>query len=117
MLSGQERGAPYSNLAASDRQAIIEILRATKNRFGGVAVGSTFRKTLFALKFKEGNLLLSDLVNSNSKILWDRTPRERVEKVAPWLTVDGDRGGEAIAGIRCKATFLSSCRSERTSIF
>jgi hypothetical protein len=30
VLSGQERGEPYSHLAQSDRQAIIEILRATK---------------------------------------------------------------------------------------
>ena len=42
------------------------------------------------MRFQEGNILLSDLVNSDSKILYDRTPRERVEKVAPWLTVDGD---------------------------
>ena len=42
------------------------------------------------MRFQEGNILLSDLVNSDSKILWDRTPRERVEQVAPWLTVDGD---------------------------
>jgi hypothetical protein len=30
VLSGQEHGDPYSHLAAGDRQAIIEILRATK---------------------------------------------------------------------------------------
>jgi uncharacterized membrane protein (UPF0182 family) len=29
-------------------------------------------------------------VNSESKILYDRSPRERVEKAAPWLTPDGD---------------------------
>jgi uncharacterized protein len=34
--------------------------------------------------------VLSSRVNSNSKILYDRAPRERVQKVAPWLTVDGD---------------------------
>ncbi|MET0740101.1 MAG: UPF0182 family protein, partial [Candidatus Nanopelagicales bacterium] len=57
---------------------------------GGVGVGSLFRKLLFAAKFQEGNILLSNLVNEESKILWDREPRERVEKVAPWLTLDGD---------------------------
>jgi hypothetical protein len=30
VLSGQERGEPYSHLAAADRQAIVDILRATK---------------------------------------------------------------------------------------
>lgn len=57
---------------------------------GGVPVGSLFNKLVFAVRFQEGNILLSSLVNSDSKILWDRTPRERVERVAPWLTVDGD---------------------------
>ena len=53
-------------------------------------MGSVFNKLVFAVRFQEGNILLSNLVNENSKILWDRTPRERVEQVAPWLTVDGD---------------------------
>jgi hypothetical protein len=30
------------------------------------------------------------LINSKSKILFERNPRERVAKVAPWLTIDGD---------------------------
>ena len=34
--------------------------------------------------------VLSSRVNENSKILYVRNPRDRVEKVAPWLTVDGD---------------------------
>jgi len=34
--------------------------------------------------------LLSNLINSDSKILYNRSPRERVAKVAPWLTLDGD---------------------------
>ena len=57
---------------------------------GGVPVGSLFNKLLFAVKYQEGNILLSDLINSDSRILFDRGPRERVEKVAPWLTLDGD---------------------------
>ena len=38
--------------------------------------------------FGDANLVLSGRVHENSKILYDRSPRERVEKVAPWLTVD-----------------------------
>ena len=34
--------------------------------------------------------MLSGRVNENSKILYDRNPRQMVEKVAPWLTVDQD---------------------------
>ena len=56
----------------------------------GVPVGGVFNKALYALKFGEPNILLSNRVNENSKILYERHPRERVEKVAPWLTVDQD---------------------------
>ena len=57
---------------------------------GGVAVGSTFRKILYAIKFGDPNFLLSERVNANSKVLYIRNPRQRVQKVAPWLTVDSD---------------------------
>ncbi|QIK67389.1 UPF0182 family protein [Nocardioides sp. HDW12B] len=56
----------------------------------GVPVGGFVNKVLYALKFGEPNFLLSNRVNSGSQVLYERTPRERVEKVAPWLTVDGD---------------------------
>lgn len=56
----------------------------------GVPIGGLFHKLLYATKFGDANLLLSNRVNKNSKILYDRTPRERLQKVAPWLTVDSD---------------------------
>ena len=57
---------------------------------GGVPVGSTINKLLFAIKYGEQRILLSNLINADSKILYNRSPRERVAKVAPWLTLDGD---------------------------
>jgi len=57
---------------------------------GGVPVGGLFNQALYALKFGEPNILLSGRVNEASRILYDREPRERVAKVAPWLTVDGN---------------------------
>jgi uncharacterized protein len=57
---------------------------------GGVRIGSLFTRTLYALHFKEKNLLLSGAINDNSRILYDRSPRVRVQKAAPWLKVDGD---------------------------
>ncbi|MFN7150883.1 MAG: UPF0182 family protein, partial [Microthrixaceae bacterium] len=56
----------------------------------GVSVGNLFHKLLYAVKFGEPNIVLSGRVNENSKILYDRDPAGRVEKVAPWLTVDSD---------------------------
>ncbi|MEV5964067.1 UPF0182 family protein [Kribbella sp. NPDC051952] len=57
---------------------------------GGVGLGSFGNRLLYATKFRDANILLSSRVNTDSKILYDRTPRERVEKAAPWLTPDGD---------------------------
>jgi uncharacterized membrane protein (UPF0182 family) len=56
----------------------------------GVSIGNLFNRVLYATKFASLNLLLSDRVNANSQILYDREPQERVEEVAPWLTVDSD---------------------------
>jgi len=57
---------------------------------GGVPVGSFLNKVVFALKYQEQRILLSNLINKDSKILFERNPRDRVAKVAPWLTLDGD---------------------------
>lgn len=65
---------------------------------GGVPVGNLLNKAVYATKFGEPNILLSDLVNSESKILYDRTPRQRLAKVAPWLTPDGDPYAAVVDG-------------------
>lgn len=57
---------------------------------GGVEVGSFWRKLLYAIKFRESNFVLSEILNPESKVIYEREPRERVQKVAPFLTVDGD---------------------------
>ena len=57
---------------------------------GGVPVGGLFNKLLFAVRYGEQRIVLSNLINADSKILYNRNPRERVAKVAPWLTLDGD---------------------------
>ncbi|HXQ57200.1 MAG TPA: UPF0182 family protein, partial [Actinomycetes bacterium] len=57
---------------------------------GGVPVGSPLNRFLYAVKFRELNILLSGAINSYSKILYDRQPLDRVAKVAPFLTLDGN---------------------------
>ncbi|MFD7310232.1 UPF0182 family protein [Promicromonospora sp. NPDC059942] len=54
----------------------------------GPSVGAFGSKLLYALKFGEEQLLFSDRVTSESQILYDRDPQQRVSKVAPWLTLD-----------------------------
>ena len=57
---------------------------------GGVPIGSFVRRAAYALKYREANFLLSDAVNSSSRLLDHRSPKERVERVAPWLRLDGN---------------------------
>jgi hypothetical protein len=57
---------------------------------GGVEIGSFFRQLTFAIHYRERNFLLSGAVNDASKVLYVRDPRDRVEKAAPFLEVDGD---------------------------
>lgn len=57
---------------------------------GGVNIGSFARKVAYAIKYREIKIVLSNTVNSDSRLLDHRTPRERVERVAPWLTLDGN---------------------------
>ena len=64
--------------------------RYTYQGEGGVPIGSFFRRLIFAIKNTESNFVLSDAVNDNSRLMYVRDPRSRVEKVAPFLTIDGD---------------------------
>ncbi len=65
---------------------------------GGVEIGSFSRRLLYAIKEQESNFLLSEAVNENSKLLYVRNPRDRVEKVAPFLTLDGDPYPAVVGG-------------------
>ena len=62
----------------------------TYTGIGGVPIGSFFRKAAYAVKYSEPKFLLSDAVNTDSRLLDYRTPKDRVERVAPWLTLDGN---------------------------
>ncbi|MBU3066519.1 UPF0182 family protein [Nocardia sp. NEAU-G5] len=57
---------------------------------GGVPIGSWFNRLAFAAKYAERNILFSGAIGSDSKIIYNRDPRQRVEQVAPWLSTDGD---------------------------
>ncbi|QXG77078.1 UPF0182 family protein [Modestobacter sp. L9-4] len=65
-------------------------INSTYDGAGGVAIGSFFRRLTYAIYYRERNFLLSGAVNDQSKVLYVRDPRDRVEKAAPFLTVDGD---------------------------
>ncbi|MDN3243393.1 UPF0182 family membrane protein [Glycomyces tritici] len=57
---------------------------------GGIDIGSVGRRLLYAWEFQEPRFLLSDQINDESQLLYNRNVRERVQKVAPFLTVEAD---------------------------
>nr|WP_276319536.1 UPF0182 family protein [Cellulomonas endophytica] len=61
----------------------------TESVSAGPSVGNLWNKLLYSLKFGATQILLSDRVTPESQILYERDPRARVEKVAPYLTLDG----------------------------
>ena len=56
----------------------------------GVGIGNLFTRALFALRFGDLNLLISDQLTDESQVLFDRGIRERVPKIAPFLAYDED---------------------------
>lgn len=59
------------------------------NGTGGVKLDG-LRKFLFAIKFGDINLILSQYINENSRIMFHRNIVERVETIAPYLKYDSD---------------------------
>ncbi len=57
---------------------------------GGPKLDNVFTKLVYSLKFQSEQIFLSEAVNNESQILYDRDPIERVRKVAPYLTLDTD---------------------------
>jgi len=63
---------------------------STYNDTGGVPIGSALDRLLYAVKYRQLNILLSGAIDGRSKILYVRDPVARVQKVAPFLTLDSD---------------------------
>jgi uncharacterized protein len=57
---------------------------------GGPKLDNVFKKLVYAVKFQSEQIVLSTNVNNDSQILYDRRPLDRVQKVAPYLTLDSD---------------------------
>jgi uncharacterized membrane protein (UPF0182 family) len=64
--------------------------RTTYQGSGGIPIGSTLRRLLFAVQLRDPNIFFSSELNRASQLLTVRDPRARVAKIAPWLTLDGD---------------------------
>jgi uncharacterized membrane protein (UPF0182 family) len=57
---------------------------------GGPMLDNFLTKIAYALKFQSEQILLSDAIGDKSQILYNRDPLQRVQAVAPYLTLDSD---------------------------
>jgi len=96
-----ENSPPYSIVGGPEGSSKIELdypsgedgASQTYTTFegdGGPKLDNIFKRLVYALKFQSEQIFLSDAVNDDSQILYDRDPAQRVSKVAPYLTIDSD---------------------------
>ena len=57
---------------------------------GGVSIGSFFKRLGFALRYSELNLMISNQLSDDSKLIMERNIVSRVKKAAPFLYTDND---------------------------
>ncbi len=87
-IVGAPEGTTPWELDYPDDNAPSGQVNTTYEGDGGPSVGNFWNKLLYALKFGSQEILFSDRVTSDSQILYDRDPEVRVNKVAPFLTLD-----------------------------
>jgi uncharacterized membrane protein (UPF0182 family) len=81
----RELDYPAGGTGTADQQTMT-----TFNGNGGPTLDGIFKRLSYALKFQSEQILLSDAVTDKSQILYNRSPRDRVAEVAPYLTLDSD---------------------------
>lgn len=57
---------------------------------GGVNIGNFFSQLLFAWDLGDINILLTDYINDDSKIIFWKRTKERVKRIAPFLRLEDD---------------------------
>ncbi|HEU4465000.1 MAG TPA: UPF0182 family protein, partial [Agromyces sp.] len=103
-----ENSPDYSIVGAPEGEQAIELdfpaggegdpQQTTFAGDGGPQLDNLFTKLVYALKFQSEQIFLSDQVSNDSQILYDRSPIERVQKVAPYLTLDADTYPSVVDG-------------------
>ncbi|TFD29097.1 UPF0182 family protein [Cryobacterium cryoconiti] len=104
-----ETSPPYSIVGAPEGSKPVELdypsgtdgAQQTYTTFtgdGGPKLDNAFNKLIYALKFQSEQIFLANAVNEKSQILYDRDPVTRVQKVAPYLTLDSDAYPSVVDG-------------------
>ncbi|MEO7349038.1 MAG: UPF0182 family protein [Terrimesophilobacter sp.] len=90
-IVGAPKGTPEAELDyPSGSEENSQNATTTYEGNGGPKLDNAFNRLIYAMKFQSEQILLSSDVNDKSQILYDRHPLTRVQKVAPYLTLDTD---------------------------
>jgi len=57
---------------------------------GGVPLGGFWRRLLFGLRFRSTDILLTDVLTPDSRVLFHRRIRDRLGEIAPFIAYDDD---------------------------
>lgn len=73
-----------------DYPAGDENVRSTYEGTGGVPVNSLLRRLAFSVRFGDTQILFTDVITSESRIMYYRNILERAKRIAPFLLFDQD---------------------------
>jgi uncharacterized membrane protein (UPF0182 family) len=76
--------------AATGAASDVGYERTTYDGTGGVPVGSLLRRLMFAIRFRSTDILVSNQITGDSRIMFHRRIDERLRRLAPFLTYDAD---------------------------
>jgi uncharacterized membrane protein (UPF0182 family) len=79
-----------TNQAEIDYATETGVKRSSYQGEGGIELIGPLRRLAFAIRERDPNLVLSSLIRGDSRILIYRNVRERVRRVAPFLSLDHD---------------------------
>ena len=83
---------------SAPREYDTDAAKYTYTGAGGVPIGNWFNRTVFATRFAQHRILFSRDIGPESKVIFHRDPKHRVERVAPWLTTDADAYPAVVGG-------------------
>ncbi|OIJ98255.1 hypothetical protein BIV23_30345 [Streptomyces monashensis] len=90
-----EKTTTYSIVGGPQKEVDYSADNGDEKTFGytgksGVNLDNPLNRAAYAVAFNDPQILYSGAIGKGSRILYNRTPKDRVEAVAPWLTIDGD---------------------------
>ncbi|SOB82186.1 hypothetical protein SAMN06272789_2344 [Streptomyces sp. 1331.2] len=91
-----EKTTTYSIVGGSNKEIDYTDTKTGQNveyTYGGasgVSLDNPLTRAAYAVRFAEPQILYAGAITDGAKVIYNRTPKERVEKVAPWLSIDAD---------------------------